>query len=130
MNKTSEFSFILKPSDYGVGVFAVHDINKGTHLRLFGDNETIDLRSIERSKDAVPEAFRQHCMDRGDTLICPEDFGRMHVGWYLNHSKTPNTYRDDDFKWYALRNIKSGEEITIDYNSLEEPAEAREDFQK
>ena len=39
MNKTSEFSFILKPSKYGVGVFAAHDIKKGTFLRLFGNDE-------------------------------------------------------------------------------------------
>ena len=71
MNTTSEFSFILKPSDHGIGVFAVHDIWKGTHLRLFGDKETIDLRSIARSKSSVPELFQQFCMDRGDKLICP-----------------------------------------------------------
>lgn len=128
MNITSEFSFILKPSDHGIGVFAVYDIQKGTHLRLFGDKETTDLRSIVRPKNSVPELFQQFCMDRGDKLICPEDFGHMHVGWYLNHSKEPNTFRDDDFKWYALRDIKAGEEITIDYNSLEEPQEAREDY--
>ena len=40
MNKpqlTNEFSFVLKGTQYGVGVFAVHDIQKGSHLRLFGD---------------------------------------------------------------------------------------------
>jgi len=128
MNKTTEFSFILKPSDFGVGVFAAHDIKKGTHLRLFGDNETINLRSVSRPKETVPEIFQQYCMDRGNEMICPEDFGQMHVGWYLNHSKTPNTFRDKDFKWYALRDIKEGEEITIDYNTLEEPNEVKEDY--
>ena len=128
MEKTSEFSFVLKPTNYGIGVFATHDIKKDTHLRLFGDNETIDLRSISRKKDAVPEKFREYCMDRGDKLICPEDFGRMHVRWYLNHSKEPNAYRDSDFKWYAKRDIHEGEEITINYNSLEEPEDAKEEY--
>lgn len=128
MNQTSEFSFILKPSNHGIGVLAVHDIDKDTHLRLFGDKETVTLRSIARPKDTVPEVFQQFCMDRGDELICPKDFGHMYVGWYLNHSKSPNAFRDDDFKWYALRDIKAGEEITIDYNSLEEPIEAKEDY--
>lgn len=128
MNKTTEFSFILKPSDYGVGVFATHDIARGTHLRLFGDEETFGLRSIIRPKKDVPVLFQEYCVDRGDELACPQDFGRMHVGWYLNHSSNPNTFRDDDFKWYASRDIKSGEEILIDYNSLEEPDEAREDY--
>lgn len=52
--KTTEFSFVLKPSEHGVGVFAVEDIKKDTHLRLFGDRETIDLRSLVRKKEDIP----------------------------------------------------------------------------
>lgn len=128
MNQTNEFSFVLKPSTHGVGVFATHDISKDAHLRLFGDGEKIDLRSQRRNKNSVPEPFRDYCMDRGETLVCPEDFGRMQLGWYLNHSSNPNAYRDKDFKWYALKHIKAGEEILIDYNSLEEPDEAKEPY--
>lgn len=121
LKKTNEFSFILKPSQHGVGVFATEDIKKDTHLRLFGDNETIDLRSLIRNKKDVPEVFQGHCIDRGEQLICPVDFGQMHVGWYLNHSRNANTYPDSDYKWYAKHDIKAGDEITIDYNLLEEP---------
>jgi len=28
-DKTDEFSFVLKPAQYGVGVFATHDIKAG-----------------------------------------------------------------------------------------------------
>jgi SET domain-containing protein len=129
-NKTTEFSFILKPSKHGIGVFAVHDIKKDTHLRLFGDGETIDLRSLARKKEDVPEIFQEYCADRGDEMLCPIDFGHMQVGWHLNHSTSPNAYPDDDYKWYALRDIKTGEEITIDYNSLKEPESAKEDYYK
>lgn len=127
-DKTTEFSFILKPSEHGVGVFATHDIKKDTHLRLFGDGETIDLRSLVRKKEDVPKIFHGYCMDRGDELVCPTDFGHMHVGWHLNHSDSPNTYPDSDYKWYAARNIKLGEEITIDYNSLAEPEEEKGEY--
>lgn len=129
-NKTTEFSFILKPSEHGVGVFANEDIKKNTHLRLFGDKEAIDLRSLIRKKKDVPSVFRGYCMDRGDDLVCPADFGHMQIGWYLNHSTSPNTYPDNDYKWYASRDIKTGEEITIDYNSLNEPNESKEDYYK
>jgi hypothetical protein len=128
MENTSEFSFILKPSNHGIGVFTTHDIQKGSHLRLFGDNEMIDLRFITHLKKDVPHQFQEYCMDRGNKIICPEDFGSMHIGWYLNHSKDFNAFRDEDFKWYASRDIKSGEEIVIDYNSLEEPMKARDDY--
>lgn len=127
---TSEFSFVLKPAEHGVGVFATEDIAQGTHLRLFGDNETIDMRSMLRPKNSVPEVFRSYCMEQADGLVCPVDFGQMHVGWYLNHSATPNANPDSDYKWYAARDILAGEEITIDYNTLHEPEDGVEDFYK
>ena len=76
----------------------------------------------------MPDMFIQYCLDRGDTLICPKDFGCMEIGWYLNHSKTPNAYHDDDYNYYASNDIKAGEEITIDYNLLGEPEDTKEDF--
>lgn len=97
---------------------------------MFGDNETIDLRSIVRDKSSVPEIFQEYCMDREERLICPEDFGRMHIGWYLNHSKNSNTKCDEDYKWYAARDIKAGEEILIDYNLLNEPENAKDEYYK
>jgi SET domain-containing protein len=129
MDKTSELSFILKPSQHGVGVFTMHDIKKDTVMRLYGDSNP---RRLLDKKD-VPEFFRSFCADRGDKLICPPDFGYMPVGWYLNHSNVPNTeprggYQEDGYTFYAIRDIKSGEEITIDYNTLEEPEEAKEEY--
>ena len=95
-DKTDEFSFILKPAQYGVGVFATHDIKAGTSLRLFGD-ETESSGDIVRNKQDVPSMFIQYCLDRRETLICPKDFGRMEIGWYLNHSKTPNACHDGEY---------------------------------
>ena len=62
-----------------------------------------------------------------DHLVCPKDFGCMSVGWYINHSKTPNAYHHD-YDYYALSDIKEGEEITVDYNILGEPEEFKEDY--
>ena len=126
-DKTDEFSFVLKPAQYGVGVFATHDIKAGIFLRLFREKD--DPRaSVVRNKKDVPNMFIQYCLDRGDTLICPKDFGCMEIGWYLNHSKTPNAYHDDDYNYYASSDIKTGEEITIDYNLLGEPEDTKEDY--
>ncbi|OHA01355.1 MAG: hypothetical protein A3C11_01765 [Candidatus Sungbacteria bacterium RIFCSPHIGHO2_02_FULL_49_12] len=127
-NTTNEFSFILKPSQHGIGVFAVHDIKKGTYLRLFGDEKELEHRVRNLDKKEIPEAFRQYPMDRGETMICPEDFGCMPVGWYLNHSNKANAIHQD-YHWYAARDIVAGEEITIDYNTLGESEESRVDYQ-
>lgn len=128
MKATDEFSFVLKPSAYGVGVFAVHDIAKGTHLRLFGSRHASDTSMRECAKADVPETFRDFCIDREDVLYCPADFGRMHIGWYVNHSQEPNAYSDDEYQWYALRDIGAGEEILVDYNELNEPEGAKDEY--
>lgn len=123
---TTEFSFVLRPSSYGVGVFATHDIKQGTFLRLFGRSEHQDNKEIVRVKHKaeVPELFRNFCLDRGESLICPQDFGHMQIGWYLNHSTKPNVELRD-YTDYAARDIAAGEELTIDYNMLQEPREGR-----
>lgn len=123
---TDEFSFILRPSEFGIGVFAVHDIKEGTYLRLFGAEDGSRLMD----KSEVPEIFRDYCVDHGDKIYCPEDFGRLQVGWYLNHSKNPNAKPDENYSYYAKRDIKAGEEITVDYNLLNEPEEAKKDYYK
>ena len=46
IDKTDEFSFVLKSSEHGIGVFTVHDIKKGTHLRLFGDDDKANMLSV------------------------------------------------------------------------------------
>lgn len=128
-NKTTEFSFTLKSSNHEVGVFAVHDIKAEIFLRVFGDENNPNDVSIVRKKEDIPEFFRQFCVDRGNTMECPKDFGCMEVGWFINHSKTPNAYIRDK-EYFALRDISAGEEITIDYNYLREPEEAKEYYYK
>ena len=128
--KTTEFSFILKPAKCGVGVFTTHNIKVKTFLRLFGGNENKNcLTLMTRDKKNVPKSFQLYCIDRGKKLICPNDFGSMDIGWYLNHSKTPNAFHRN-YNYYALQNIKLGEEITINYNTLEEPKIAKENYYK
>lgn len=128
-DKTTEFSFVLKKSEHGVGVFAFHNIKANTYLRVFGDEDNPDDVSVVRKKEDVPEFFRSYCVDRGETMECPRDFGCMEIGWFINHSKTPNAYvRNREF--YALRDILDGEEITVDYNCLHEPEEAKVDYYK
>lgn len=118
--ETNEYSFMVAPSPLsGVGVFAVHDISKNTQLPLFID----ESRFIPHSKavkepEHVQNFYKWFCIVGKDGYDCPVDFGKMEIGWYLNHSKTPNAYHKNYF-YYALRDIKKGEEILIDYESLD-----------
>lgn len=110
--KTTEYSFMLKPSQIeGVGVFAVHGIAKGTSLYIFRD-----AGAMVRT---VPADFKKYCLNLKNGLLAPSDFGQMAVGWYLNHSFTPNAYQDQ-YQYFAARDIEAGEEITINYRTLNE----------
>lgn len=128
MDKTDEFSFLLKPSKNGVGVFAAHDIKEGTLLRLMGEHHD-DF--VERNAEDVPKLFRQYCLGyENGKLICPKDFGQMSLEWYINHAarETATATSKDGIHHYAARDIKAGEEITIDYNLFNEEESSREDY--
>ena len=126
---TNEFSFILKPSKHGVGVFTVHGIKAGTYLQVFSNEERTGQGARRIDKEKVPETLKDYCIDRGDQLACPTDFSAMSIGWYMNHSKTPNAAHKN-YRYYAMRDIEAGEEILIDYNTLEESEDAKDDYYK
>lgn len=115
---TNEYSFILKPSSIqGVGVYATHFISKNSFLDLFDDCEGLrfmnegDLDDKQFIKFGVKQDNESYCL--------PIDFRRMSIGWYLNHSNQPNVYTNDDNEFYSLEEISPGDELTIDYKSLE-----------
>jgi hypothetical protein len=46
------------------------------------------------------------------------------VSWYINRPKAgerPNVYCNADYDFFALRNIKAGEELTADYSTYSDP---------
>ncbi len=131
----TEFSFILKPSPLGgIGVFATHDIPSGAPL--FDPNG--HRVKVLKIKD-VPKELICYCVYISDEECwCPERFDRMEIGWYINHSSTPNVATKgeavlDDTncikpQFYALKNINAGDEIVMDYNQLNEPEHLKEDY--
>jgi uncharacterized protein len=128
MGETTEFSFILKPSTIagaGVGVFAVEDIKRGTIMSsLFPDG----FVSKERNSDELPELFKGYSIAKeGDIYATPRQFNRMEIGWYLNHSLSPNIKHDGKV-YSAIRDIGVGEELFINYNDLNEPQDKRKSY--
>lgn len=128
----SEFSLVLKPSPIGgVGVFATHDISAGTVLLRSGN----DLRTF-KIKDVPPDLIKYCIYINEHECVGPQEFDRMEIGWYINHSSTPNIGKRSKHcpekvgnGWaVALRDIKAGEEIVMDYNELGEPENLKEDY--
>ncbi len=117
---TDEFSFILKPSPIaGVGVFVTHKIKKGTRLRVFSGEPTRKMKMSEVKKNPVLAKFVEFfAVASNGVAYMPPNFSRLDVGWYLNHSDKFNAYHDENYRYYASRDIEEGEELTINYNDL------------
>jgi SET domain-containing protein len=72
---------------HGVGVFAIRSMRAG--MRLFKDNR----------------------------YGCPPSFNRLTPAWYINDSRTnPNVRCDENYEFLAIRDIRRGEELTVDYS--------------
>lgn len=113
----------LAPSRrHGVGVFAIKAIKKGQYL-FYGDDA--DLMWIRKSKiKSLPKPLKKlyddFCILKGDRYGCPQNFNQLTVAWYLNDSKRPNVGVDKNYRFYALRDIRAGEELTVDYSTYSE----------
>lgn len=115
--------FRLKPSTIpgaGVGVFAASNIPAGAVLRgLFADDDVCFLTWAEFAALEVPAEVKENFAVRyDDGCYLPLDFGRASVGWYLNDGRDPNLAHDPEYVYFALRAIRAGEELFIDYDRL------------
>ena len=108
---------------HGVGVFAIRDIPKGTKI-FKNDEDTMvwinnaDICNIDMELVNLYEDFS---VKKTGKLGCPRNFNMLTVGWYINESKSnPNVCCTDDYDFISLRDIKKGEELTVDYSTYNE----------
>ena len=103
---------VLKNSRvHGVGVFTTRKIAAHRHLPLFDERDWRWLANC-------PKHEGQRLCVRGDGgFYGPKNWHRPSVGWYLNHSDTPNVCAKT---WRTLRAVRLGEELTISYLELGE----------
>lgn len=94
-------------------------IIKGVTLQLFEEDDYRFIRSSQIKETGLPKRFIQkYSIQFSDGYSSPRNFHRMSIGWYLNHSAEPNVFCDDDYNFFALRNIKRNEELCVDYDEL------------
>lgn len=106
----------------GIGVFAIRDIPKGTYIFAPDDDQLKLVRrnKVENINPALAELYSDFCVLNGDKYSCPSSFNKLTPAWYLNTSRDPNVGADLDLKFYALRDINAGEELTADYAAYSE----------
>lgn len=116
----------LEPSKiHGIGVFAIRGIKKNT-LIFYGDenSEIIWVRKsqLKNLPKEIRKLYDDFCIikDSGRIYGCPQNFNLLTVAWYLNHADNPNVKADKAYNFYALKHIKKGEELTVDYNTYSE----------
>ena len=113
----------LGPSQiHGVGVFAIVDIPKGQYVFEPDDSKTVHIAQgeIKNLPSAIRELYKDFCVLKDNVFECPNSFNSLTPSWYLNHSTTPNVAPDLSLKFFAIREIRKGEELTADYATYSE----------
>jgi hypothetical protein len=110
-----------------VGVFAIRKIPKG--ISIF-PNDADEIRWVsKRDVGRLPREIQRLYDDfaiikgGGKKYGCPKSFNRLTPAWFLNDArrgKKPNVGCREDYTFYALRNIRPGEELTVDYRAYSE----------
>jgi SET domain-containing protein len=117
---------MLRPSPIeGIGVFAIQDIPKGCR-DMFSKPDAAD-KWITLSKKEVntlpPHSkflIENYCLYDEENYFVPDyGFKKMDLVLFLNHSDEPNVVSINDGDYFeALRDIKAGEELLVDYGEI------------
>ncbi len=120
---------MIKPSAlHGIGVFAVRDIPKGCRA-MFSKNIGNWIKVPKTDVDKLPkhavDLVENYCLyDEEHYFIADYGFKVMDLVNFLNHSDTPNIISiEDGEEFEALCDIKTGEELLINYSEIVDSAE-------
>ena len=114
----------LRPSPlHGIGVFAIRDIPRGCRT-IFSSGTGGWIRLSFAEVEALPAHSRNqvetYCLyDETHYFVPDYGFKLMDLALYLNHSSTPNLRSVNEGEQFeALRDIRAGEELLVDYGTL------------
>jgi SET domain-containing protein len=107
-------------SIHGVGVIAIRDIPKGTNPFVGScqcEYIAIDNEDIKTFPKEVKKIIDDFYLIKGEKMLIPScGLNSMDISYYMNFSDTPNvSSRDRGTTFFTNRDIKTGEELTLDY---------------
>ena len=127
INELVNNTFVMLKSSpvQGIGVFAMVDISKGQR-RIFSNDKSewikiskAEIATLPQHSKAIVENF---CLYDEENYFVPEyGFKMVDLVIFLNHDDNPNIASINDGEDFeALRDIKAGEELFIDYGQIVE----------
>jgi uncharacterized protein len=96
----------------GKGIFAKEPIAKG-EVVFIRSGHIIDRQTLESNRNIIKDSEAAITDDLYLAPLTDAELPRVMV--YANHSCDPNAGTQSNIVWVALRDIKPGEEITLDY---------------
>jgi SET domain-containing protein len=125
LNELRNETFVmLQPSPiHGIGVFAICDIAEGCKnifSKNIGEWIKISIAEVELLPAHSKELIETYCLYDDENYYVPDyGFKVMDLVNYLNHSNTPNIISVNDGEYFqAIRNIKKGEELFVNYGDI------------
>ena len=117
---------MIRPSPIeGIGVFALQDIPKGCRSMFSKANEQeqwipVNRTEVEKLPPHAKALIENYCLYDDENYFVPDyGFKKMDLVNFLNHSDTPNVISINDGEFFeAIRDIKEGEELVIDYGEI------------
>lgn len=115
---------MIKPSSiHGIGVFAVTDIPQGCNKMFsteMGEWTTVPKTEIDELPQHAQDIVENYCLyDEANYFLPAQGFKAIDLSLFLNHADIPNIISVNDGAYFeAIRDIKRGEELLIDYGAI------------
>ena len=117
---------MIRPSPIeGIGVFALQDIPKGCRSMFSKANDQeqwipVTRAEVEKLPAHAKALIENYCLYDEENYFVPDyGFKKMDLVNFLNHSDKPNVISINDGEFFeAIRDIKQGEELLIDYGEI------------
>ena len=100
----------------GRGLFAIKPIKKGEVIAIKGGH-IIDWKTFKKHESLIGESYLQ--IDDNFILAPLQKNEVEKVMMFLNHSCAPNCGVRGEITFVAMRGVKQGEEITVDYAMID-----------
>jgi hypothetical protein len=80
----------------------------------------VDAKEVASLAPALKKLYEDFCPLKDGFYLCPVNFNKLTVAWYLNDSDAPNVIADKNLKFHALQDIKAGDQLFAHYNDYSE----------